>query len=166
MLYFLLGLFVIVGLGYPVYCSKKEKLYKQYFIECLENDIYYPDTDYFLEHDMEEPVKSHKVKMLEIAEKYVKNPEFDNEFLRCYKIGFDVYKNENLEDLERYLQERHEKNMQDPEYRKLYEGYAKLEKGDIGGRLYRTFLDVKRKKPSKRIFKENIRRIRERNSSK
>ena len=166
MLYIILGLFVVVGLGYPIYCSKTDKLCKAYFIECLEHDIYYPDTDYILDHDMEDDVKADMEVMLEIAQKYMKSPEFDNEYLRRYKIGFDIYKNENLEDLERYLRERHERKMQDPEYRKLYAAYEKMEKRDVSGKIYRTFLDVKRKKPNKRIFKENIKRLQDKMNKK
>ena len=112
---------------------------------------------------MMEPVKSDKAVMLEIAEKYMKNPDFEDEYLRRYKLGFELYKEENREDLEAYLLKRHEEKMKDPDYASAYETYAKLEKkGDVQGRLYKKFKDVRDAKPSKKNFKENVQRLRSR----
>lgn len=163
MLYLILGMFFALGVIYPIYNMKADAKAKEYFMKCLELDIYYPDTDYITQHEYEEPVKTHIKQMLELAQNYMKNPEFENEYLRIYKIGFEIYKQENLEDLEAYLQERHERNMaNDPEYAAAYAAYAKLEKKDFGTKIYRKFMDVKRKKPNIKIFRANMKKIQER----
>ena len=160
--YLILAIFILAML-YPYYYHKSQQKNKAYFAECLSRDIYYPNTDYIRENDMMEPVKSDKAVMLEIAEKYMKNPDFEDEYLRRYKLGFELYREENREDLEAYLLKRHEEKMKDPDYASAYETYAKLEKkGDVQGRLYKKFKDVRDAKPSKKNFKENVQRLRSR----
>ena len=162
MLYVMLFLFVALGLLVPVWASKIDQKCKEYFIECLENDIYYPDPQYFTQYEDDEEVIRDTAKMIEIAGKYMKNPEIDRECIKKYQLGFEVYKNENLDDLLKYLEERHERKMEDPEYREAYIQYQKYNDKDITTKVFAQFNKVKNTKPKKSTFLKNIDRIRNR----
>ena len=162
MIYAIVIFFLAVGIFYPLLGARQDKICKQYFIECLENDLYFPNTDYLLDNDMEDDVRAAMDQMIEIAKKYMKNPEFENEYLRKYNIGFETYKNENLDDLVKYLEERHERKMQDPEYRAAYEQMSQYDKSLVTAEIYKRFTDAKNNKPSVRKFVANIERLKNR----
>lgn len=162
MLYVILFLFVALGLFVPMWASKLDQKCKEYFMECLENDIYYPDPQYFNQYEDNEEVIRDTAKMIEIAGKYMKNPEVDREYIRKYQLGFEMYKNENLDDLMKYLEERHERKMADPEYREAYIEYQRYHNKDINTKLYTQFSKAKNAKPKKSTFLKNIEKIRNR----
>ena len=162
MLYVMLFLFVALGLFVPMWGSRIDKKCKAYFLECLENDIYYPDPAYFTKYEDTEEVIRDTEKMIEIARKYMKNPEVDREYIRRYQLGFEMYKTENLDDLLVYLEERHERKMEDPEYREAYAQYKKLNSNDVGSKFFSQFNKAKNAKPNKNIFLKNIDKLRNR----